>query len=167
MIFFGIDNGTTGSIGIIYEDGTSLFFLPPVFLEQSYTVKKQKITRINQPKLFNILNEVIKNIDKTQIRVMLERPMINPVRFKASISAARCLESTLNILESLELSYQYLDSKKWQKLLLPSGTKGTAELKKASSDIGNRLFPKFKELYKKHGDADGILIAEYCRQFYK
>ena len=39
----------------------------------------------------------------------------------------------------------YIDSKEWQKELLPSGCKGE-ELKTASRDIGCRLFPKYKDL---------------------
>ena len=56
----------------------------------------------------------------------------------------------------------YVDSKDWQKVLLPKGTKGSDELKKASLDIGNRLFPQFAD--NKHKDRDGILIAEYGRR---
>jgi hypothetical protein len=46
--------------------------------------------------------------------------------------------------------------------LLPKGIKGSDELKKASLDVGVRLFPKLP--LKK--DADGILIAEYMRRKY-
>jgi len=48
-------------------------------------------------------------------------------------------------------------------VLLPQGIKGD-ELKVASKDIGCRLFPEHTELIVKHKDADGILIAEYCRR---
>lgn len=47
------------------------------------------------------------------------------------------------------------------KALLPKGCSGE-ELKKASLDIGNRLFPQFDNI--KHPDRDGILIAEYARR---
>jgi hypothetical protein len=45
--------------------------------------------------------------------------------------------------------------------MLPKGVAGE-ELKKASLDIGNRLFPMFTEF--KHPDRDGLLIAEYARR---
>ena len=48
-----------------------------------------------------------------------------------------------------------------QKDMLPKGCKGE-ELKKASLDIGNRLFPSFKTV--KHPDRDGLLIAEWARR---
>jgi hypothetical protein len=62
------------------------------------------------------------------------------------------------------LPYEYTDSKKWQTMLLPQGIKGSDELKKASFDIGCRMFPQHSDLIKRHKDADGILIAEYCRR---
>ena len=89
--------------------------------------------------------------------------MVNPKRWAASVSAIRALEATLIIVELLEIPYIYVDSKEWQRELLPKGCKGDA-LKTASKDIGCRLFPQHKELIIKHKDADGILMAEYCRR---
>jgi hypothetical protein len=86
--------------------------------------------------------------------------MVNSTRFNASLSAIRALEATLIALEESKLPYEYIDSKEWQKHLLPKGLKGSDELKKASLDIGKRLFPSL-ELKK---DADGVLIAEYLRR---
>lgn len=57
----------------------------------------------------------------------------------------------------------YCDSKHWQRILLPKGAKGP-ELKKASMDIGCRLFPEHEKLIRKHKDADGLLIAEWARR---
>ena len=89
--------------------------------------------------------------------------MINPMRFQASVSAARSLEATLIAIESLNLPHMYVDSRKWQKALLPHGCKGD-ELKKASLDIGCRLFPNRKQIIEKHKDADSLLIAEWARR---
>ena len=46
--------------------------------------------------------------------------------------------------------------------MLPKGIKGSDELKKMSLDVGNRLFPQFRDF--KHPDRDGLLIAEYGRR---
>jgi len=86
--------------------------------------------------------------------------MVNPGRFQASISAMRALEATLNVLEFLELPHQYIDSKEWQKVMLPSGLKGADQMKKASQSIGKRLFPSITCT----PDADGLLIAEWARR---
>ncbi|GAH84395.1 unnamed protein product, partial [marine sediment metagenome] len=102
--------------------------------------------------------------DDGLIRVFIERPYVNPQGFKATASALRCLEATLIAIEALGLSYQYMDSKEWQREMLPLGLKGTAELKKASVDIGCRLFPQYAEQIRKHKDGDSLLIAEYARR---
>ena len=155
-----IDNGVTGTIG--YYDGTRADFkLTPTVSLQDYTKAKKNITRISTPKLSNILYEYL-GYSSELIMVVLERPMINPARFTASISAARALEATMTVLEVALLPYTFCDSKEWQRGLLPSsGTKGvdSKTLKQESRDIGERLFPQFKELIHRHKDADGILGA--------
>ena len=161
-IYIGIDNGASGSVGIIEPTG-SQFLLTPIKSEMSFQKSKSsKINRIDFQKLYDLLKEE-KELGYT-ICIRIERPMINPTRFQASISAARSLEATLIIFELLELSYEYCDSKQWQKVLLPAGLKGSEEQKKASMDIGIRLFPEHKELISKHKDADGLLIAEWARR---
>jgi len=154
----GIDNGVSGTIGIITPNET-IFMPTPIKSEQSYTRKKQNISRIRFQTLYNFLKPYSEDC-----HVMLERPMINSTRFKASMSGIRALEATIIVLEILRVPFEYVDSKSWQSELLPKGIKGSPELKKASVDIGCRLFPQFKEFIIKHGDADGILIAEYCRR---
>lgn len=158
-VYVGIDNGVSGTIGVIYPDSSYLLFESPVVECLNYTKAKANITRINH----NILKEFLADLSVRyeHIIVILERPMVNPGRFKATISAIRALESTLIALESLDIPYLYIDSRKWQKDLLPSGLKGK-ELKKGSLEIGNRLFPKYKDF--KHSDRDGLLIAEYSRR---
>jgi hypothetical protein len=158
--FIGIDNGSSGSIGIIHGD-VSLFCETPSKSEQSYTKKKANITRVDYSALYRLLTQF-----KDDCFILLERPMVNPQRFMASTSALRALEATLVVVENLKIPHAYIDSKAWQKILLPSGIKGSDELKKASLDIGCRLFPQHSDLIKSHKDADGILIAEYCRRIY-
>jgi hypothetical protein len=155
----GIDNGVSGSIGIITED-ISYFYKTPIKSEQNYIKKKSNISRIDWSKLYDLLLPY----QNTNCFVILERPMVNPTRFQATTSALRSLEATIVTLERLCLPYEYTDSKKWQTMLLPQGIKGSDELKKASFDIGCRMFPQHSDLIKRHKDADGILIAEYCRR---
>jgi hypothetical protein len=160
-IYVGIDNGVTGSIGIIdLIKNETQFILTPVFAEQNYTKAKANISRIDTKKLTEILKPYI----GMKVHVSLERPLVNPGRFKSTVSALRALEATLVVIEDLGFSRAYIDSKEWQKVLLPSGLKGSDDLKKASEDIGCRLFPQHADLIKKHKDADGMLIAEYSRK---
>lgn len=160
-LYIGIDNGVSGSIGFSHSAGASM--VPtPVFKTLNYTKSKKKyVTRIDRPRLLDLFREYRAY---TQVLVLIERPMVNPGRFQASASALRALESTLTAIEEMEWGYQFVDSKHWQKELLPSGVKGAPELKRASEEIGCRLFPHCSELIRKHGDADGLLIAEWGRR---
>jgi len=166
--YIGIDNGVSGSIGIILKGADSflsIFFIPmPTKKEQNYTKAKRNITRVDTPRLWRILWDIFPPESAIQVHVMMERPMVNPTRFQATASALRALEATLCVVEGLKYSYSYIDSKEWQKVLLPKGTKGPPALKKASMDIGCRLFPACREVIVKHKDADGLLIAEHCRR---
>ena len=167
-VFIGIDNGVSGTIGIIIPDD-SFMFKTPTFSEQNYTKKKGNVTRINSVELLERLKLYCDNyymIAGFDVHCMIERPMVNPTRFAATSSALRALEATLTVVEQLGFAYSYIDSKEWQKVLLPKGSK-KEQLKSDSKDIACRLFPKHRELIQKHKDGDGILIAEYCRRFYK
>lgn len=163
IIYVGIDNGVTGSIGATNGNGSRhWFYETPVHLEQDFTKKKQNLNRLDVQE-FRRLIEIIASHGTP--RFFIERPMINGMRFRASLSAARCLEATLVSLALVgDFRYEYVDSKQWQKVLLPKGTKGAAALKKASVQIGIRLFPAHAVLIKKHKDADGLLIAEAMRR---
>lgn len=157
--YVGIDNGVSGSIAIIKPSGEVFFDVVPTKSEQSYTKKVANITRIDGPKLTELL---LFNIpEDSQVHVKIERPMVNPKMFKTTLSAMRCLEATLTVVEMLGYPLSYIDSREWQKALLPKGVRGE-ELKTASLSIGNRMFPQFKTL--KHKDRDGLLIAEYSRR---
>lgn len=162
-LYIGIDNGVTGSIGIVgetYDD----FFLTPVKKEQSYTKAKNVISRVDVVALKEKFEQTLKklNVESSECMVVMERPLINPTMFKASISASRSLEATLGIVEQLELPHMYIDSKQWQRSILPKGTEGSTALKKASKDVADRLFPQYKTLIDKHKDADGLLIAKWA-----
>ena len=130
----------------------------PVKKEFEYTKVKQKITRLSLDFL-NILDCIT---DQRNCIAILERP-VTGMPFKAVKSAMRCLEAQLICLELRNIPRMFIDSKQWQKELLPKGCKGT-ELKYASMDIGIRLFPEHKKLIMKQKDADGLLIAEWGRR---
>lgn len=160
-VYIGIDNGVSGSIAYI---GRRTYFVPvPTRKEQSYTKAKAQITRIDWKELEILFAMYSMQSKGHDLRVFIERPFVNPKGFKATVSALRALESTLIAVERYGLSYEYVDSRQWQKVMLPKGCKG-AELKVASMNIGIRLFPLYTETIKKHKDADSLLIAEWARR---
>lgn len=157
--YIGIDNGVSGSIGIIPSSGANAkMIITPTFSAFNYTKQVKKLTRIDTM----ALKQFLRSSRIESPFAVIERPMVNPTRFLATQSALRALEATLIALEGLSIPYQFIDSKEWQKGILPRGIKGSDILKAASLDIGNRLFPQFTTMYKK--DADGILIAEWARR---
>ena len=93
----GVDNGTSGALTIIGEDKV-IFIKTPIKHEKSYTKKPQTISRIDFNKLTEFLRENIK--DPSNCLAVLERPLINPRKFKTTQSAMRSLEATLICLES-------------------------------------------------------------------
>lgn len=156
-IWVGLDNGVSGSIGIVGEGIEPIFTRTPTKKEQDYTKAKKIATRLDYSKFM----ELFSGLNKNDVCVLMERPLVNPQRFTATASALRCHEAELIMIELLGCKHIFIDSKEWQKVMLPKGCSGD-ELKKASLDIGNRLFPQFEGL--KHPDRDGILIAEYARR---
>jgi len=167
-VFIGIDNGVSGTIGVIRidEEGfrkTNMIKMPS-FSEQDYTKKKKNVTRVHTRKLRKYLKKQLEDADPDNVHLFMEVPMINPGRFTSTASALRAMEATLIVLDSLKLHRQWITSKEWQKELLPSGIKGAPEQKAASATVGKRMFPRQAELIDKHGDADGILICEWCRR---
>jgi len=160
-LIIGIDNGVTGTIAC-KAGNDEWFFLTPVKKEQNYVKKKDMISRIDVNDLSQKLKHVMESVGALpqECLAILERPLVNPTRFKATLSAIRALEATICTLEALGLPYMYIDSREWQREILPKGCEGE-ELKKASADIGCRLYPQRAELIRKHKDADGLLIAHW------
>lgn len=163
-IWVGVDNGTTGTIACV-GDCKTRFIETPIIKEQSYTKAKKIITRIDHLSLKQWFLDIMGTTYlPNDVLVVIERPMINPTRFQASISAARSLEATLCVIEDLGIPHLYIDSRQWQSTLLPKGIQGAPELKKASMDIGLRLFPDHEKTIRKHKDTDALLIAEWSRR---
>jgi hypothetical protein len=155
--YIGIDNGVSGSIGIIPMSGINArFHHTPTFSTLDYTKEKKNITRIDHEELKEIL------VDFRNPFAFIERPMVNPGRFAATASALRAMESTLIALDTLAIPYRFIDSQEWQKAILPKGIKGADNWKRASLIMGKQLFPQFKNEFK--SDADGLLIAEWARR---
>ena len=175
MIFIGIDNGVSGSIGIIDEEGKAHLFPTPTKSDLNYQKTKVKhITRVDVAALRTLLKRFVYKAEpgidpniKLPAKALVERPMVNPNRFDATTSALRALEATLIVLESLGIGYEYCDSKAWQKKLLPYITVADkkeypVKLKKVSLEVGQRMYPELE--WDKFKDADGILIARYLME---
>ena len=180
MIFIGIDNGVTGSIGFLGDrcEFESQYFAIPTKNALNYTKKQAFLRRIDTIALSVLLKRIVNTGSQEEVFCMIERPMINPMRWKASMSAMRALEATLIILEHWRIPYEYVDSGEWQSALLPKPAPVHKKVSKAkrrelqhqalksmSLLVAQRLFPKFA--LSGFADADGLLIAEHCRRKHK
>lgn len=154
--YIGIDNGVSGTIAVITSLGVT-FEKTPVVSVQDYTKRKKTISRLDAKRF----DEILSRLDPYNTFILIERPMVNPTRFTATESALRCHEAMLVLIERRSIPYQFCDSKEWQKFLLPEGCE-KKDLKRMSLEVGNRLFPQFREV--KHPDRDALLIAEYARR---
>lgn len=172
--YLGIDNGASGSIGVITSSNEVFYFHTPVKKCLNYTKVKKWITRVDYNALFAMLQSYCNCSGLPEIPgysgysgptksafALIERPLVNPMMFNASASALRSFEVTITVLENLNIGYDVVDSKEWQKVLLPEGMH-KEDLKIASLDVAKRLFPKID--FKGFKDGDGLLLAEYCRR---
>lgn len=89
-LIFGLDNGTTGSIACLSVKNNYIDFKEtPVIECYDYTKEVQKMNRIDinllQKWFITHINFIKNNYNKNiKIIVILERPMVNPQRFKQS-----------------------------------------------------------------------------------
>jgi hypothetical protein len=152
----GIDNGTSGSYGIIGPDGVVFDIMP---IKDSLLGKAGKhIKRIDVTKLMDIFAH---NKGKDTF-AYVERPFTGQF-LNAVLPAQRSFEAVLIALELMRIGYEVVDSKTWQLPVLGQ-IKGSAELKKASMLRGCQMYPVHGAAIKEHGDADGLLIAHHYWQ---
>lgn len=160
-IYIGIDNGTTScGIAILIPNKEAILLKTPTKKCLNYQKEVKHITRIDVPALQVTLGEALHDQMMSNVLCIVERPMVNPARFNVSLSAVRSFEANLIAIEYHGFPYQYMDSKEWQKAMLPKNLFGSEALKEASLQVGMRLFPYLK--LKK--DADSLLMAEYARR---
>ena len=169
----GVDNGSTGSLGI-FRDGTPVHFGPIPTQPYLHYGKGGTISnRLDRGALKRLLanapaSELVgatgathRVLDLNKVRVYIERPFTGaPNMLKAMLSAHRFFEATIITLEDLGLGYEVIDSGVWQKPVL-GDVKGSKELKLASKLRGVQMYPQFKDAITEQGDADGLLIAHH------
>lgn len=157
----GIDNGSTGSIGIIIGNVVSHFGPIPTRPCLHYGKKGSISMRLDREALKTIILDHAKY--QTEIvpimRAFVERPFTGKF-INAVIPAHRFFEATIITLEEMSIGYEVVDSSEWQHNVL--GTiKGSAKLKTASKLRGLQLYPDFAAPIRAQKDADGLLIAHH------
>ena len=159
----GIDNGVSGGIAFLIPSAVPSVHPTPVKEVFWYQKQARKLNRLDHVLFAGLLLRYVPSA--FPVHVVIERPMVMPARFEATVSALRCYEATLVILEQVlpQTSIETVDSRAWQKEMLPAGLKGP-QLKKASLQRGIELFPMCRDWIVRQGDADPLLIAEWARR---
>ncbi len=161
-VIIGIDNGPTGSIGIM-RDGQPVHFGPIPTQPYLHYGKKGTISnRLDRDALRSLVFGKIPLItDRSAARVYIERPFTgSSMMIKSMLSSARFFEATIITLEDLGLGYEVVDSGVWQKPTL-GAVSGSDALKLASKLRGIQMYPQFKDAITRQKDADGLLIAHH------
>ena len=142
----GVDNGK-GTVGVItprrvYTFNTPLKKLPWYSGKNFFAIDTEKLEKmLPKPK------------NKASVRVFIERPMVNPSRFRNSLYAVYNHALLEQLFYKLGWQFQVISSVEWQKHFFPD-IKGTKNLKQASKE-------KCAELGFDTLDCDGLLIAKY------
>ena len=190
----GFDNGTTAHFTLVDIEGNLIAYEKiPTFLQASWskpTKRKYKtkngyvskpyqahFTFVDIDALKELLLKVVPSTEHTIC--YLERPAVNFFmgwQIQSSLSAFGAWQSVLYVLKSLGIECIMIDSKQWQKDLIPQATgknnkeylkslkKGERNklLKEAADKFAHELFPSIE--FKESGDGDSICIAEYYRR---
>ncbi len=154
-VYIGIDNGTTGAIGIITPDEVKL--VRSRAYTRSSTLMSGKGNEIDPKALAEILAPYSGGIKMATI----ERPFTAVNMGNAPVLSRGAFESTRAVLELLDIPFQVIDSRRWQKVYLPAGIKGSKDLKAASKALGIQRFPASEPEIRKQGDADALFLAHW------
>lgn len=158
MIILGIDNGPTGSIGVIefsdYQKQVEFHHVPTMeYL--NYQKSKAKFIKRLDHRLFKVFLEGMKNRSK-DIHLVMERPFTGKF-LNAVVTGIRFFEAMIICLEELSVGYEVIDSKEWQQIMLPNCK--PKQTKKVSLEVAKKLYPNIQ--LAGFDDADGLLIAEW------
>lgn len=174
-LVIGMDNGSTGTI-CSWIIGTNQidFKQTPSKRECNYQKQINYIDRLNHEQIKSWLKNNIKKTQKLykreiRIIIIIERPMVNPQRFDASLNAVRAFQSLLVILQQLNIKYLTIDSKQWQHYFFGKDT-SFMDLKFESLKMGINVFNQIQpsgfiqmiDIIRNHGDADALLITKYA-----
>lgn len=155
MIWIGIDNGVSGSIGII---GTGIE--PMMVNAREYTRKKKRGGLEVDPTAFlQIITE-----HGPVSGVVLEKPFRGQFR-NTEVSAAHFDSVARTIMELHQIPFIQVDSREWQKPLLKiTQKKGVKnDTKRISLEAGVLRWPSLRAQIEDQGDADALFLATHAR----
>tara|TARA_Y100000741_G_scaffold296124_1_gene236823 strand:- start:640 stop:1131 length:492 start_codon:yes stop_codon:yes gene_type:complete len=161
MLIIGIDPGISGSI-CFFQDGKIVDVVEMPTMTDGKKNKKQ----VNGSQIFNEISKRIKNIDKKDIKVVIEQVSAMPGQGVTSMfNFGQSFGILKGVCSAIQLSMYFVRPAKWKKYFNLINSE-----KDASRTRAIEIFPYFSsELSRKKDSnkADAILIASFYYETYK
>ena len=161
MLIIGIDPGISGSI-CFFQDGTIKDVVEMPTMIEGKKNKKQ----VNGSQIYNEISEKIKNMDKKNIKVVIEHVTAMPGQGVTSMfNFGQSFGILKGICSAMQLSVYFVRPTKWKKYFNLINSE-----KDASRTRAIEIFPYYSSYLSRKKDsnkADAILIASYFFETYK
>ena len=155
MLIIGIDPGISGSI-CFFKDGKIMDVVEMPTMTEGKKNKKQ----VNGSQIFNEISERIKEIEKSDIKVVIEQVSAMPGQGVTSMfNFGQSLGILKGICSAMQLPMYFVRPAKWKKYFNLINSE-----KDASRTRAIEIFPYFSSQLSKKKDsnkADAILIASF------
>ena len=161
MLIIGIDPGISGSICFLL-DGKILDVIEMPTMIEGKKNKKQ----VNGSQIYNEICKIIKNIEKQEIRVVIEQVSAMPGQGVTSMfNFGQSFGILKGICSAMQLPMYFVRPAKWKKYFNLINSE-----KDASRARAIEIFPYFSSQLSRKKDsnkADAILIASFYYETYK
>ena len=161
MLIIGNDPGISGSI-CFFQDGVIKDVVEMPTMIEGKKNKKQ----VNGSQIFNEISEKIKNMDKKNIKVVIEHVTAMPGQGVTSMfNFGQSFGILKGICSAMQLSVYFVRPAKWKKYFNLINSE-----KDASRTRAIEIFPYYSSHLSRKKDsnkADAILIASYFFETYK
>ena len=161
MLIIGIDPGISGSI-CFFQDGTIKEVIEMPTMIEGKKNKKQ----VNGSQIFNEISEKIKDVDKKNIKVVIEHVSAMPGQGVTSMfNFGQSFGILKGICSAMQLPVYFVRPTKWKKYFNLINSE-----KDASRTRAIEIFPYYSSNLSRKKDsnkADAILIASFFFETYK
>ena len=161
MLIIGIDPGISGSICFL-QDGKILDVIEMPTMTEGKKNKKQ----VNGSQIYNEICKITKDIEKQEIRVVIEQVSAMPGQGVTSMfNFGQSFGILKGISSAMQLPVYFVRPAKWKKYFNLLNSE-----KDASRTRAIEIFPYFSSQLSKKKDsnkADAILIASFYNETYK
>ena len=161
MLIIGIDPGISGSIFFL-QDGKIVDVVEMPTMTEGKKNKKQ----VNGSQIVNEISEKIKELDKREIKVVIEQVSAMPGQGVTSMfNFGQSFGILKGICSSMQLPMYFVRPAKWKKYFNLINSE-----KDASRTRAIEIFPYFSNQLSRKKDsnkADAILIASFYYETYK